>query len=94
MREADMATFYVIPSRPQLGERFAGYLQKHFPGLNCPTAAWGELADSLVDAIHQSDVFVVYREELPEGEELTQALAEGFGAEPGDQVVEISLTPS
>jgi hypothetical protein len=36
----------------------------------------------------QPNVFVVFREELPEGVEVNQALRSEFGAEPGDAVVE------
>ena len=35
------------------------------------------------------DVYVVYREELPDGEDPARALADGFGAEPGDEVIEL-----
>ena len=34
-------------------------------------------------------VYVVYGEELPEGEDAGRALADGFGAEPGDEVIEL-----
>ena len=40
-----MSTFYVLPPRPVLGERFAGYLKTLFPGLDWNQAAWTELAD-------------------------------------------------
>ncbi len=35
------------------------------------------------------DVYVVFREDLPEGEPTHRALADGFGAETGDEVVEV-----
>jgi hypothetical protein len=47
------------------------------------------MVDALTTALHESDVYLVHREELPEGESPTQALRDGFGAEPGDEVVEI-----
>jgi hypothetical protein len=37
------------------------------------------------------DVFLVPRDDLPEGEPLGEALAAAFGAETGDRVVEVSL---
>src|SRR5262249_41025400 len=88
--ERTMSTFYLLPSRPILGQRFANYLQKLFPGLDWPGTSWGDLADVLgTTATRHPDVYVVYREELPEGEDLDQALAHGFGAELGDEVIEV-----
>lgn len=86
-----MSTFYVLPPRRILGARFAGYLGGIFPGLRWTTTAWNHLADTLTTTViaNQSDVYVVHREELPEGEDTAQALAIGFGAEPGDEVVEV-----
>lgn len=37
------------------------------------------------------DVFVVYRDELPEGEISARTLADGFGAEPHDVVIDVRL---
>jgi hypothetical protein len=34
---------------------------------------------------------VIYREELPDGSETSRALSDLFGAEPGDEVVEVRL---
>jgi hypothetical protein len=87
-----VSTFYVLPSRPQLGERFARFLQSLFPGLDWDSTTWEELADTLTAAVVQRpDVFVVHQEELPLGGSLAELLADGFGAVEGDQVIEISL---
>ena len=85
-----MSTFYLLPSRPQLGEQFAHYLSTLFPGLNWPQAAWAELGETLAGlAARQPDVFVVHREELPSNEDAEVALSAGFGAAAGDEVVEV-----
>lgn len=85
-----MSTFYLLPSRPQLGEYFAAYLRMWFPGIDWQSRAWPHLAETLGGmAGDQPDVYVIYREDLPEGEEPAQALLDGFGAEAGDEVVEI-----
>ena len=85
-----MSRFYLLPSRPLLGERFAGYLKDVFPGLDWPSHGWADLADSLgAVAAGRPDVFVVYREEIPEGEDPATALTDGFGAVAGDEVVEV-----
>jgi len=85
-----VSTFYLLPSRPVLGERFAAYLETLFPGLNWSSAAWPELADLLGDlAARRSDVYVVFGEDLSHGEDPARALADGFGAEPGDEIIEV-----
>jgi hypothetical protein len=85
-----MSTFYLLPSRPQVGERFAGYLSALFPGLQWPKDAWSELAESLTAlAAEQPDVFIVYRDELPSSEETLTALADGYGAAAGDAIIEV-----
>jgi hypothetical protein len=89
-RVSIVSTFYLLPPRPLLGERFAEYLQILFPGLSWDSARWPELADVLrATAVLHPDVYVVHREELPEGEPAAEALVNGFGAEPGDDVIEI-----
>ena len=42
-------------------------------------------------AAEKPDAFVVHREDLPAGSDVFQALRDGFGAEPGDDVVEVRL---
>lgn len=85
-----MATFYLLPPRPVLGERFARYLRTFFPGLEWTAPTWPNLADTLGTAAAQHpDVYVVYGEELAQGDDPAQALVEGFGAEAGDEVIEI-----
>jgi hypothetical protein len=37
----------------------------------------------------QPAVYLIHREELPEGEDATAALRDSFGAENGDDVVEV-----
>ncbi|HKI35630.1 MAG TPA: hypothetical protein VKA46_27485 [Gemmataceae bacterium] len=87
-----MSIFYLLPPRPYLGERFACYLQGLFPGLQWDSAVWANLADGLAAAATcHPDVYVVYREELPEGDEPGRALADGFGAESGDEVIELRV---
>jgi hypothetical protein len=87
-----MSKFYVLPSRPLLGEHFAGYLKTLFPGLEWRSQDWSELGDALATlAASQPEVYVVYRQELPEGEDPSAALCDGFGAVAGDEVIEVAL---
>jgi hypothetical protein len=82
-----VSTFYLLPPRPYLGECVASFLQGLFPDLKWDNA---DLVETLTaTAIRHAGIYVVYREELPEGEEPAQSLADGFGAEPGDEVIEL-----
>jgi hypothetical protein len=65
-------------------------LQELFPGVDWNLADRARLAEvvgQLVDG--RKDVYVVYREDLPPGEPLPRALVYGYGAEAGDEVVEV-----
>ena len=85
-----MSTFYLLPPRPLLGDHFARFLQTFLPGLDWDAARRAELADILGEAaLDRAGVYVVFREDLPPGETVGRALADGFGAEAGDEVVEI-----
>src|SRR4051812_485222 len=85
-----MSVFYLLPPRPLLGDRLADFLQAFFPGLDWDAERRLQLADVLGTAAQDHpDVYVVHREDLPSGEAVDRALAAGFGAEAGDEVVEV-----
>ncbi len=84
-------TFYVLPPRDILARQFAGFLTGLFPGLDWTASAPDELAETLTGLAEvQGDVYVVYRDELPDDGDLEQTLAECYGAERGDLVVEVA----
>ena len=86
-----MATFYLLPPRACLERAVGELFGKLLPGLPLPADAWDTVAQHLAAATDwPADVFLVPRDELPEGDP-GAALAEGYGAEPGDRVVEVSL---
>ena len=88
-----MSTFYLLPPRPLLADRFAAFLRGVFPGLDWGAARRLSLTGALEAAVREHDeVYVVYREDLPDGQPLPQALADAFGAEAGDEVVEVHAT--
>jgi len=85
-----MSVFYVLPPRPLLAEQFAAYLRGFFPGLDWNPATRLNLTEALAAAgTCHPDVYVVFREELPDGESTRQGLIDGFGAEDGDEVIEV-----
>ncbi len=90
-----MSVFYVLPPRQVLGDSLAHFLQPILPGLDWDSRTRRDLAE-LVGAAAGAhrEVYIVYREELPTGETMEQALANGFGAESGDEVIEVRLGDS
>ena len=85
-----MSIFYLMPPRLFLGDHFADFLQDLFPGLAWDTATRVSLAEMLGDAAGEREgVYVIYREDLPVDEAASRALMDGFGAELGDEVVEV-----
>ena len=79
-----MSVFYLLPPRPALGECLAKMLQPYVPGASINPNLCADFVDSLVSGSPEADDFyVVYREDLPEGEEVNTALREGLRAETG-----------
>jgi hypothetical protein len=83
-----MATFVILPPRELLEYAIHGFAESLFPGRAVPAGAWERM---LADVVDGPDVYPLHREDLPETDDLTAALVVGFGAEPGDQVVEYTL---
>jgi hypothetical protein len=86
-----MSTFYVLPSQALLGQRYAEFLAGLFPGMHWERHAWRSLAEALGEEIRLSDVYLVYREGMDDAAPLEESLVADFGAEPGDEVVEVAL---
>lgn len=85
-----MATFYVLPSRHLLGQRFSEMLTAIFPDARYTPWDWPDLAESLAEiAEGQGTAFVVYREDLDERLSVKDALMRSFGAAIDDDIVEV-----
>jgi hypothetical protein len=90
-----MVTFYVLPPTPMVGDLFAGYLKTWLPGLDWDTDTRENLAEAVRSAAEcRPDVYVIFREDLPEGQATDEALRDAFGAEQGDEVIEVRPAPS
>jgi hypothetical protein len=87
-----MAAFYLLPPRSVLESAFCDLLTRLLPGLPLPMESWETITDRIGSAAGwPDDVFLIPRDDLPQGESVGESLAAAFGAEPGDQVVEVSL---
>lgn len=83
-----MATFYVLPPRECLEQATTEFVNRMLPGLAVPPTVWDSLLAAVVAT--RPGVFPVHREDLPGGD-VAADLCDGFGAEPGDDVVEVGL---
>jgi hypothetical protein len=86
-----MSTFYVLPPRSLMGQRFADFLTSLMPGLDWSDTDLADAIESLLTA--HPDVYVVWREDLPPQVDTGAALAAGYGAAPGDEVIEVRARP-
>jgi hypothetical protein len=87
-----MATFYVLPSRHLLGQRFGEILTAMFPDVQPTPWDWPDLAGELASIIEgQGDAFVVFREDLDERISVKDALLRDFGAALDDEIVEVQF---
>jgi hypothetical protein len=84
-----MSTFYLLPPRALLADRLADCLQGLLPGIGLDVSCRQRLCARLCEAVEAPDVYLVHREDLPEGESPARALVEGYGAAAGDEVVEV-----
>jgi hypothetical protein len=80
-----MAKFYLLPPRALIAQKLLATLGIVEP--QSPLLA--ELAETIGRAVEATGAFVVYRDDLPLHESMPQSLMDGFGAEVGDEVVEI-----
>ena len=86
-----MHTFYLLPARSDLARQWGRYFQQWLPGLS---EAGPELADQIAEvAAPQPGVYVVFADDLPEVGHVWESLVDGFGASPGDRVIDVRSSP-
>lgn len=84
-----MSTFYVLPPRECLEQNASDFVARVLPGVPAPATLWEDLLGHLVTG--SPDTFFIHREDLPGEGDVADDLVAGFGAEPGDTVVEVGL---
>ncbi len=90
-----MATFYVLPARPLVEQMMDRMLAECLPTLPSPLIPLDQFTDLVRDhAERKPNIFVVYRDELPEGTDILEGLRDAFGAESGDDVIELHWGPN
>ena len=82
-----MADFLLLPPRPAIGEEIARLIRPYLPGVRVTAADCVRFLDRLAEGA--GTTFLVHREELPDEDDVSVALRDGFGAEPGDRVIHI-----
>jgi hypothetical protein len=87
-----MTTFYVLPSRQLLGQRFGEMITAMFPRAQPTPWDWQDLAAALATLVEcQADAIVVFREDLDERISVKDALVRDFGAGLSDDIVEVQF---
>lgn len=87
-----MATFYVLPARPLFEQMMDRLLAEWLPTVPGPILPAEELTDLVRTHVERkAEIFIVYRDELPEGVDLIDGLRDAFGAENGDDIIELHL---
>ncbi|QVL34767.1 hypothetical protein KIH39_12910 [Telmatocola sphagniphila] len=81
-----MASFYVLPPRALLQRQLRSIVSAYLPGARINEEVLLELFHNQADDQH----FILHREDLPEGMAPLEALELFFGAEAGDQILQIS----
>ena len=84
-----MATFYLLPPRECVDHAVAEFCRQMLPGVEIPAGLAERFLEALTD--ERADRYVVHREDLPGLGGLADDLTGAFGAEPGDEVVEVGF---
>jgi hypothetical protein len=84
-----MATFYVLPSRYTLGQRYGEFLTTLFPDARFSAGDSPDLAESLAALIEGHGGHVIFREDLDDALPVRDALLRDFGAELEDELIEV-----
>lgn len=85
-----MATFYLLPGRNAVSDQLVDTVGLFLPGIDWTVADRMRLGEVLLDTLALRDgVYLIFRDELPRGSAPELALIDGYGAEAGDEVVEV-----
>jgi hypothetical protein len=89
-----MATFYVLPAPEFLEQVYERHLRVLFPGLRWSANVLGQVVAQVSRAAaSHAGVYLIQQNELPEDADLERTLIDGFGAEPGDEIIEMHAGP-
>jgi hypothetical protein len=86
-----MATFYVLPPRECLEQALSQFCGQVLPGMPVPVDLCEQFLTHWANGLSEmSESLCLHREDLPATGDMQTDLVEAFGAEVGDQVVEIA----
>jgi hypothetical protein len=86
-----VSTFYLLPPRSLMADHLGDWLSRALPGMDWDVVCRRYLLEMVCVAATRPGAYLVHRDELPLGECAERALRDGFGAEPGDEVVEVRM---
>jgi hypothetical protein len=90
-KEPAMADFILLPPRPVIGEEIARLIRPYLPAVRLTASDCIRFLEIVVEA-NRGRAFLVHRDDLPDGEEVATAIRDGFGADTGDRIVQISVS--
>jgi hypothetical protein len=88
--ECPMADFLLLPPRQVVGEELARMVRQCLPGVRVTTSDCVRFLEQLVEDAERP-TYLVYPEDLPEGEDAEAAIRDGYGAGREDRVVRVRL---
>jgi hypothetical protein len=87
-----MARFYVLPPRSFVGQQYASLLREFFPGRPIDRYELSDLAESLAANVEKDPhAIVIFEEDLADDAPVEIVLRRDFGAEPGDEIIDIRV---
>ena len=89
-----MAVFYLLPPKSMVAQRWGCFWRMVLPGAELPPGPSAPDSQDWTEMLAQSaenrpGVFVVFRDELADPKDMVNSLRDGFGAEPGDQLIDV-----
>ncbi|MGL6076493.1 MAG: hypothetical protein ACRC8S_20250 [Fimbriiglobus sp.] len=86
-----MSTFLILPAREVMEHHLAAFVSGWLPGVPLPMDLWQTLVNEAVGLPGEhSTHFVIHRGELPGLGSVVEDLIAGYGAEPGDEILEVT----
>jgi hypothetical protein len=83
-----MADFLLLPPRPVVGEELARAIRQYLPGVRVRAAECVKFLEYLAERADRQ-VFLVYPEDMPDGENIDTAIRDGYGADDEDRIVRV-----
>jgi hypothetical protein len=87
----DMSRFIILPPREVIEHHLATFVGGWLPGVPLPVDLWQTLLNAAIGyPTDDSPFYVIHRCELPSSGSIMEDVMELYGAESGDEIIEIT----